>query len=436
MASGNFTSMNKARPGVYVNFASGKKQTGIRASGTVAMTMALDWGVPNEFTEITNQSNLLHVFGYSIEDDKMYLLKEALKTAERVLVFNVAGAGSSRATGLLATDVDAEAVKFGELGNQISVVVEEELDGTFNVYTHFKNTLVDKQNISAVDEFKDNGYIRITGTGELEDNAGVVLTGARTESSVNDNYIEYFKALEMRDFYAFCVDTNDTTIIQSAVTYCKKWRDQEGKKVVFVTANTEADYEGVVNVGNGVILTNGTKLSALECTPYIAGAMASAGVTQSLTYHVYEGAVDVNPRMLPTDVENALMKGQFVFTYAQNKVVVEQDINSLVTYTAAKNKDFRKNKIVRIIDTLHNELNAMYSNSFIGVVSNNEDGRELLKKDILALLDDLKTNGALNDYESEDVEVLPGNDKDIVIVNMQISIADAMEKLYVTVTLN
>ena len=436
MASGKFTSRDKIRPGAYFNFQSGKKTTGVNASGIIAMTAPLDWGTPNTFVEITSQTNLVAATGRDVEESKMLLVREALKTAQKVLLFNVAGITSSKSNAQINADLTIEAVKFGVLGNEIKVVIDELLDGTFTVSTYFRNSLVDTQNISSTDAFKSNDYIEITGAGDLEEVAGVILSGASTEAPTNDNYVEYLKALELKDFYAFCIDTADATIKQTAINYTKKWRDAEGKKVVFISAEVAADYEGVVNVGNGVELANGVKLTALQCTPYIAGEMASAGITKSLTYHIYEGAVDANPRMLQSDIEDALRKGELIFTRNQNNVVVEQDINSLTTVTDIKNTYFKKNKIIRIIDTLNTELLKVYSNSFIGQISNDEDGRELLKKDILVLLDEFKDNNALNDYESEDVEVIAGQDKDVVIVNMAISVADAMEKMYVTVTLN
>jgi Phage tail sheath protein. len=434
MASGTFTTTNKERPGMYSNFQSGKMPVGINASGVIAMTIPLNWGIPNTFERLTSQSNFFNILGQEIGEKDLLLVQEALKSAQTILLFNVAGESSTKATGVLATDVVVEATKFGRLGNDITVIVEENLDSDFEISTYFKSTLVDKQIIVEAEDFVENDYVRISGTGTLTD-VNVALTGGITDPSTADNYLEFFKGLELRDFYAFCLDTNDDNIKRTAANYCKKWRDQEGKKVVLVT-ELSANYEGVVNVANGVVLDNGTALTALQCTPYIAGLMASAGIDRSLTYTHYDGAVDANPRMLHVDVEDALKAGKLVFTNNQNAVMIEQDINSLTTFTDSKNKEFRKNKIIRIVDTLHNELLNMYSNSFIGIISNDEDGRELLKKDILALLEQFRQHNAVNEFTSEDIAVMPGTDKDSVVVNMAISVADAMEKMYVTVTLN
>ena len=46
---------------------------------------------------------------------------------------------------------------------------------------------------------------------------------------------------------------------------------------------------------------------------------------------------------------------------------------------------------------------------------------------------ELEQMGAIEDVEAEDVEVLPGNDADSVVVNLKLWPVDSMEKLYMTV---
>ena len=48
-------------------------------------------------------------------------------------------------------------------------------------------------------------------------------------------------------------------------------------------------------------------------------------------------------------------------------------------------------------------------------------------------MQELEQMGAIEDVETEDVEVLPGNDADSVLVNLKLWPVDSMEKLYMTV---
>ncbi len=111
-----------------------------------------------------------------------------------------------------------------------------------------------------------------------------------------------------------------------------------------VTAHYSGDYEGIINVTEGVLLEDGTEIKAEDATAWVAGASASAAFNQSLTFVEYEGAVDVLHRLTHDEVIERLSKGEFLFSYdARDKSVsVEKDINSLVTFTAEKNKKVRE----------------------------------------------------------------------------------------------
>lgn len=89
-------------------------------------------------------------------------------------------------------------------------------------------------------------------------------------------------------------------------------------------------------------LLDGSTLSALDAVAWVAGATAGASIIQSNTYSAYEGAVDANPRLKNSQVIEALKKGQFVFVHDGVKVKVEQDINSLVSYSQTRNGRFSK----------------------------------------------------------------------------------------------
>ena len=434
MAGGTFTTLNKVRPGAYVNFQSAEKaRGGIGASGTIAMTLCLDWG-KDGFNEITAQTDTFVALGRNLEEPELFPLKEALKSAERVLLYNVADTSSHASSTVIGSALIKAKYK-GKLGNQIKIVVVENLDDTYTVFTYFRNALQDKQTVELVENLLANDFVTFEGAGALEENSGVNLSMGTTAEPTAECYINYLKELELQDFYAFTLNSTDLTLKDTAISYCKKWRDREGKKCVLVLADVNADYEGVISVDNGVILSSGQVLAAQDTLPFVTGAVASAGISRSLTYTIYPDAIDIMPRLTQSEVEKALQTGKFVFTRNHNSVVVEQDINTLVTFTKEKSKDFRKNKIVRVLDAFNNELIARYAESYIGKVTNNQDGRDLLKKDILSILEQFKSNNAIEEYSDEDVIVLEGAEKDVVIVNVGFVVTDAMEKLYATVIL-
>lgn len=70
--------------------------------------------------------------------------------------------------------------------------------------------------------------------------------------------------------------------------FIKRLRDGQGQKVQGVTANYAGDYEGIINVTEGVLLEDGTEVTPDKATAWVAGASAGATFNQSLTFVEYE----------------------------------------------------------------------------------------------------------------------------------------------------
>ncbi|MFC6262024.1 phage tail sheath C-terminal domain-containing protein, partial [Levilactobacillus fujinensis] len=141
-----------------------------------------------------------------------------------------------------------------------------------------------------------------------------------------------------------------------------------------------------------------------------------------------------NPKRSNEQTIDALNAGQIVFTTRRDgTVVVEQDINSLVTETKDKSKDFRKNRVVRVLDTITTNTHDAFESRFIGKVANNDTGRSLFKSDRVSYLTGLQDAGAIDTFSADDLVISPGEDSDAVVVNLAVTPLDSMEKLYMTV---
>src|SRR5699024_7575693 len=116
------------------------------------------------------------------------------------------------------------------------------------------------------------------------------------------------------DFNTMALPVNDEAVKVAGAAFIKRMREEEGKKCQLVVAGYKADNEAIINVKNGVVLADGTRIDAAQATAWVAAAEASAGVATSLTYKSYDGAVDVTQRYLNTDIIAALQAGEFVFT--------------------------------------------------------------------------------------------------------------------------
>lgn len=434
--AGTYSSETKIRPGAYTNVKSNSLDVNMSASrGIVVIPLVLDWGKVNEVIEIDSTSNLKPIFGYDITDSQMLLIRETLKNAKKLLVYRLnSGLKASKTVDGFTITAKYE----GTRGNDITVRILANVDTEdFTVETFLGDSKVDSQNGTKVSDLISNEYVEFSGTEDLTANAGIKLEGGTNQTVSGSNYTTFLEKIEKFKFNVLAITTEDVTSIKAVLkTFVKRLRDS-GKYIQMVISNYDnADYEGIISVKNGVILDDGTVLNASKACAYVAGIMAAADVNKSNTYEVYDGAVNVDTIYTDTEIEEALTKGELVFTTKNDKVIIEQDINTLVTYTAEKNQYFHKNRVVRCIDTLQEEITTLFENYYIGKVNNDEDGRTLFKSAVIKLINDnYVQKAAIRDFENGDVTVEAGDEIDTIRMKIGIKPVDAIEKLYTVITL-
>lgn len=255
-----------------------------------------------------------------------------------------------------------------------------------------------------------------------------------------DDVTAALAALRTVSFNTLCYpyDGDDEVANKTAIAaWIKAMRDDEGVKCQAVLANHAADSEGIINVAQGLMMSGGTELTVAEVTAWVAGATAGATITTSNTGMKYEGAIDVKPRMTKSEMETAIKAGKFVFKVdtAQNVTAV-YDINSLTTVTVDKGKMFSKNRVIRTLDNVANDITSIFEGNYVGKVSNNEDGRSILKAALIDYFNTIQNMGAVQDFETDDVVVVAGIDSDAVVVTVAIQPVDSVEKIYMTVNLS
>lgn len=224
---------------------------------------------------------------------------------------------------------------------------------------------------------------------------------------------------------------------QEIATWVEAMRDDEGMKIQAVLANYDGDYEGIINVTQGVKLADGTELTPAKTTAWVAGVTAGANINQSNTGRKYIGAIDVVPRMTKSEMEAAIQNGEFIFKVdtAQNVTAI-YDINSLTSITPEKGKQFTKNRLIRTIDGINNDITTIFESNYVGKVNNNDDGRSLLRATLIEYFNELQRLNAIQNFAPEDVTVSPGNDSDAVVIDCYIQPVDSVEKIYITVNLS
>ena len=441
MAGGTWQSQNKIRPGVYIRF---KSTSGLGLNvgerGTVTICEPMSWGPVAQVMEIEAGADMTPYTGYDITAPQNRFLNEIFKGTNRtaaptkVLLYRPSASSSAQATASISP-LTATAKYPGARGNDITIVVTAltEPPGSFTVSTVVDGTVVDQQTAAKAEDLVANDWVTWSGTGTLAASTGAALTGGEDGTVQSAAYTSYLSAIEPYKFDVMIYDGTDSTVQDALTAFIKRIADEAGVYAQLVASGlTNPDSRFVVNVESGVTLDDGTALTAAQVTWWAGGALAGARYNESLTYATYPNAVNVSPLLTNSGYEEALQAGEFVLFADDGVVKVEQDINSLVTYTTDIGEVFHKNRVMRLCNTIANDIYQQFSDSFIGVVNNNEDGRSQFKAAIVGYLLDIQANNGIQNFNAEDVEVLPGEAIDAIVVNIAIQVVDSVEKIYIT----
>ncbi|MEK4030695.1 phage tail sheath family protein [Pseudobacillus sp. FSL P4-0506] len=440
MNGGTFTpGVEKERAGIYFRFTSAANdRLAVGERGRLALPLTLGWGEPKKFTEVTKAEDVEKKLGLDINDPSLLLLREAKKKSKTVLVYRVNE--GTKAKGTLATDITATAAFGGTKGNDITIkIATNVLESTKKDVTTFIGAkAVDKQTVANASELKANAWVTFASAGELTDSAGIKLTGGSDGVPTNLDYTDFLDAAETEYFDVIALPVDDEQLKTAFVSFVKRVREQQGVKIRGVLANYAGDYEGIDNVTVGAVLPEKT-LTPAETVAWVAGAAAGATIYQSLTFVEYEGAIDVTPRLDNDEIIERLAKGEFMLTFdARDKTVtVEKDINSFVSFTKEKDKKFQKNKIIRILDAINNDLTREIKQEIKlrkerGTdIPVNDDGVQILNTLATIYMNALQAGGALKNFDSKnDIQIAINEDGDGFFINIGVQPTDSAEKFY------
>ena len=455
MATGTFIKMSKIRPGAYVNYrAPIKPRTLGDNRGIVAFMWPLAWGPEGEVIKVTAEematgASLKKVgvyasMAYNIKDitnedslTAFAIERLAFAKSHTALIFR-SGKGGEKASKTIG-GITCTAKYSGTVGNRISVQIAEKTGGGYFVTTYLDRREVDRQFVTKSEELVANDYIEF-GTGTLAASVATKLEGGTNGTESETATADFFAAVNEYPYTCLACLNNDAA--EEFTAEVKRMREEVGIKVQAAVYNhPNADYEGVISTHQGYRTTDGIDINAETLMPLLVASLtAGAGIPESLTYYTLPDAdvilddTGAAHEMTHEEIEAALTEGKMVISRRYDRtIVIEQDINTLHTFTAEKSKDFAKNLIIRTLDEINYYIVTRFESAYIGKVQNNALGRQSLRADIVGYLNTLVNAGAIDAFNAEDVDVLPGETKASVIVNLAIKPVDAMEIMYMTV---
>ncbi|WNY26191.1 phage tail sheath subtilisin-like domain-containing protein [Methanolapillus millepedarum] len=461
---GTFLTQNKKLPGAYINFVSAQAVSqALSDRGIVAFATNLDWGPEHVVMNVTNtdfQRDCMKIFGYPATSPKMKGLADLFQNAIRGYIFRLNPPTGTKAAIEYITD-DSETILVGTArytgarGNDISVRIELNIDSPdtptpeepalYDVTTYVGDTVVDSQTkITAMSQIIDKEFVVWNKAGTIMELIATA-TGGTTAQSTNADIEDAMAKFEPYQYNIFSTDVvPSASLVAYIKSYVTRVREQTGAKmqaVIYAPTDigTSVDYEGIISVQNNAIVdatTLKTEDGFSKAAPcfWIAGAEAGCAVNKSLTNAVYNGSFLVNLDFSQDDLVSFIDNGRFVLYRDGDDVRVLTDINGLTTYTLEKNADFSNNQTIRVLDQIAIETGILFSETFLGKVPNDEDGRISFKDQLADIFNQLQDLRAIQNFDyDEDISVWKGITKTSVVVDTAVEPTNVMEKLYMTV---
>ena len=433
LGGGTFLVQNKVLPGAYINFISvAQASATLSDRGIVTIPLAMNWGPEGKIFTVEQADfikNSQKIFGYAYTADELKPMREIFLHAKTVHFFRLNSSGTKAAC------TYATAKYPGTRGNDLRIVIEENENSQteaklYDVSTFLGTVQVDQQKgISKMSDLKNNDYVDFISTATLALTATTSLANGANGTVEDATYQTYLDKMEAYTFNAMGCPSTKSTLADLFVSYCKRLRDEVGKKFQVVTFRNLADYEGVVSVKNGVV----GNTESPDLIPWVTGVIGGTAVNKSATNMTYDGEYDVDTDFTQTQLENGIKEGSFMFHRVDEAVCVLTDINSFISITDEKSSDFSSNQTIRVLDQIANDIAVLFGKKYLGKVPNDAAGRISLWNDIVKHHTELQDIRAIENFSGENVTVEKGDTKKSVVVTDYVTPVNAMEQLYMTV---
>ena len=453
---GTWLAQNKILPGAYINFSSVSKASATLSDrGIAAAPFELDWGAPGVLRLIEQgefQKESFDLFGHGYTDDEMLPLREIFLHATKVYCYRLDASGAVKASCDFAT-----AKYVGTRGNDIRIVVETDVDVSsgYIVKTMVGSKVIDEQKVTDFAQLKDNDWVDfkdgcILGTkpSEAGDDSAVYvaagtypLTGGTNGTVNGEAHQNFLDAIESCSFNTLCCPVADDDTVKSLyVAFTKRVRDKLGSKFQLVGYDlSNPDYMGVINLKNSCNHPKIANVNKASLVYWLTGAEAACNINRSLTNTAYDGELEIVIKGVSetqAQLEDAMKSGMLAFHNSNGKIVILEDINSLVTLEENLGDIFQMNQTVRVCDQIANDIAVLFVTRYLGIVQNDATGRASLWNDIVYYLKELLRLRAIENLDTDKVTVELGRNKKTVLVNINnLSVVNAMSQLYMAVVI-
>ncbi|MCQ4637672.1 phage tail sheath subtilisin-like domain-containing protein [Anaerovorax odorimutans] len=195
-------------------------------------------------------------------------------------------------------------------------------------------------------------------------------------------------------------------VTEDEMTSVEEWVDKvraNGRTIKVVLPNYEADNEAIINFATNTVATEAGNLTAAQFCGRVAGICAGTPLTQAITYAKIPEATDCE-RLTKSEMDQAVDAGKLIVFNDGEKVKIARGVNSLQTITEKKGEQFKKIKILDVMDTMKGDITTCVQDEYIGKYTNSYDHKCLLVSSIGRYLDTLVNDQVLQ-YADVEIDV-------------------------------
>lgn len=228
----------------------------------------------------------------------------------------------------------------------------------------------------------------------------IVYFISSSSSSLATSYttaLDYFKTVKFDYLVIPSVSTDSKT--SDIVTYVSSERSN-GKLIKAVLPNTVGNSEGIINFATTNVFVDDTSYTTEKYCSRIAGIIAGTPLDMSCTYAPLDELTDCT-RVTKSDMDSYVDGGKLIVWFDGEKVKIARGINSLTTTTSQKGNQFKKIKIVEIMDMIQNDITMTCQDDYIGKFANTYDNKCLLLSAIGNYFDVLIGENVISSYSVE-----------------------------------
>lgn len=219
------------------------------------------------------------------------------------------------------------------------------------------------------------------------------------ESSAAD-YDKVLLELEHARWDYLVIPEIKTAEVQTIATWIKGMRTVKDKMVKAVLPNIAADHEGVVNFTNSKIVTKAKTFTTAQYCSRIAGMICGTPMKISCTFAPLSEVIDCD-KYTKDQMDTKIGNGELFVMFDGTKFKIARGVNSFITTIQGKGDQFKKIKLIDLMDMIHDDIKDTANESYIGKYANSYDNKCLLISAIQGYFMQLEIDGLLERNQND-----------------------------------